>query len=143
MESIEGMRLLKAPPVSILMSLEQMEATVIKSNDANVKLAFIEQSLFSIACALSETSGVSLVPLYINVKLESPTAFPERTSCELGSFTTNPSSGDLGDRSAKRLKHEMNGHQDGAEAHEKCSDLMDEVRHFSELIMTTLNEAYH
>lgn len=139
MESIDGINLLGAPPVSILMGQELVETSILKSDGVSVKTAYADQSLFSIACAVNE-DVLSLVPLDMNVKLESPTAFPERISCSLLVFKAKPSAGaeakgEMNGHPPKRRKHSMNGDMGVTE----LESVMAEVSRLSELLSSTID----
>ena len=139
-ESINGINLLGAPPVSILLGQDLIETSVMKSNGVSTKTSYLDQSLFSMACAVSD-DGLCLFPLDVNVKLESPTAFPERTSYSLMEFKTLTRSdvdtnGETNGGPMKRAKYTMNGDVGMPE----LEDVMVEVSRLSELVTTTLEE---
>ena len=139
LESIDGINLLGAPPVSILMGQELVESSVMKSDGVSVKTAYADQSLFSIACTVNEDL-LSLVPLDMNVKLESPTAFPERISCSLLVFRAKLSAcaeanGEMNGHPPKRLKYSTNGDIGITEP----ESVMEEVSRLSELLSSTID----
>jgi hypothetical protein len=67
------------------MDQEIAEAISVATDGSSKKSSYIEQYLFSISCALSD-DGVVLLPQEINIKLESPASFPQRTGYMLLRF---------------------------------------------------------
>ena len=108
-DSAAGIQLLSAPPISILMDHGLVETSAVTSDGANKKTSYINQSLFSLSCSVND-DGIILFPFDVGVKLDSPTAFPERTSECLLTFKTSieetQSNGEANGRPAKRSKHE-------------------------------------
>jgi hypothetical protein len=141
-DAIYGINLLGAPPVSILMGQELVEISVMKTDGVSTKTSYIDQSLFSLACAASD-DALSLFPFDISVKLESPTAFPERIAISLLEFKALPATavetnGDMNGRTPKRQKHTMNGGLGLSE----LEDVMEEVSRLSELLTSTVEEEH-
>jgi len=133
--------MLLAPPISVLLDHEVIETSTVTSDGTmNKKSSYIDQSLFSLSCAI-DSDGPLLLPLDVTVKLDSPTSFPQRTNVSLSRFNP-PSSlsesagveanGDLNGRPAKRQKHAMNG--DIKNESSEMDDVMVEVSKLSELL---------
>jgi hypothetical protein len=141
-ESTEnGTELLGTPPVSILLHQELIESSVTKPDGVSVKTSFIEQTLFSMSCGITE-NGISLIPYDIDVKLDSPSATPQRTLCTVDDFAmTNGSvtpDVDVHSLPAKRLKLSENGHCEDNEV--GYIGLMDEVSRLADLISAKLED---
>jgi hypothetical protein len=136
-----GTKLLGTPPVSILLHQELIESSVTKPDGVSVKTSFIEQTLFSIACSITE-NGISLIPYDIDVKLDSPSATPQRTLCTLDDFTMTKGSVtpdvEVHSLPAKRLKLSENGHCEDDEV--DCIGLVDEVSRLADLISAKLED---
>lgn len=145
--SLEGMTLLPAPPISVLVDQDVVETAQSTSDGMNKQSSFIIQALFSLSCSIS-TNGPILLPLDVNVKLDNPMATPERTHIALRRFTlptthsdicSNGGSGMNGDangRPAKRQKADMNGESYGAKSvsSSKMEDVMVEATRLAELL---------
>ena len=145
MDSVEGMTMLQAPPISILIDQELVETSAATSDGGKKKTSYIDQSLFSLSCAMDDKDGPVLLPFDVTVRLDNPTAFPQRTSVSLTKFkmptttattTTIRSSssngdavtnGDLNGRPLKRQKHETKGNAIG-------TSVMEEATRLSELL---------
>jgi len=132
--------MLLAPPVSVLLDHEVIETSMVTSDGTmNKKSSYIDQSLFSLSCAI-DSDGPLLLPLDVTVKLNSPTSFPQRTNVSLSRFSPPSLSdndgvetnGDLNGRPAKRQKHAMNG--DAKNSSSEMDDAMVEVSKLSELL---------
>jgi hypothetical protein len=139
MESIDGINLLGAPPVSIVIGQELVETSVMKSDGIIVKTSYVHQSLFSIACAVSD-GALSLYPFDVTVTLESPTAFPDKISCSLLVFKVLSSigvemNGETNRRPPKRLKQASNGDFSVSE----LEAVMEEVSRLSEILSSTID----
>ena len=135
--------MLQAPPISILVDQETVEISTATSDGTNKKTSFIEQSLFSLSCAVKE-DGPVLLPFDVNVNLDTPTAFPQRTQISLTKFkmpTSTTSSngvagtnGDSNGRPLKRQKHEMNGDPSTSTTWSETDDVMEEAIRLAEIL---------
>lgn len=140
--------MLQAPPISILIDQEVIETSTTTSDGMNKKSSYIDQALFSLSCSIDDKDGPVLLPLDVNVKLDTPTAFPQRTQISLMKFKTPTpttsddgvaeTNGDLNGRPSKRQKNEMNGNG-GASAKTAMEDVMEEASRLSELLSATVD----
>lgn len=135
---MDGTKLLVAPPISILLSHELVELLVVKSDRASSKISYVDQSLFSMACAASE-GGLSLVPFDVITKLDNPTAIPDRVSFSLTEFKSTldaEANGGMNGKPAKRLNRLVN--------EDVClwglCDVMGEVSRLAELLIAVIDD---
>ena len=152
--SIEGLgSLLQAPPISVLLEQQEVVETRNSASEGVKKSSCINQSLFSLSCAISP-NGPVVLPLDINVNLDNPTAFPVRTLVSLKAFQPLPSPsyavstsgmngvvetrGNSIDRPTKRPKVDMhvnsNGGGGSASAFANMDDVMVEATRLAELL---------
>jgi len=138
-QAIDGMEFLAAPPISILIDQETVETATKTSDGMNKKATYLDQSLFSIACAVND-DGLTLFPLNINAKLDTPFAFPELVSCVLLRFvdkeveSNGKANGDAPHPSMKQEKC-SNGDSDAL----AMGDVMGEVCLFAELLLDAID----
>jgi hypothetical protein len=120
---------------------ELIESSVTKPDGVAVKTSYIEQTLFSMACSITE-NGILLIPYDIDVKLDSPSATPQRTLCTVDNFAqTNGSvrpDVEVHSLPAKRLKLSENGHCETDEV--DCIGFMDEVSQLTDLLSAKLED---
>jgi hypothetical protein len=140
-EITDDIQLLRSPPVSILLDQELIETAKASSDGGSKKTFRIEQSLFSVACSVSE-GGLTLVPLDVSVHLDSPTAVPERKSCRALLFKSSTvagvdMNGDLSSPSPrKRSKRKTNG---DSSKMPQTEDVFEEVCRFAEILADTID----
>jgi hypothetical protein len=120
---------------------ELIESSVTKPDGVSVKTSYIEQTLFSMACSITE-NGISLIPYDIDVKLDSPSGTPQRTLCIMDDFAMTNGTITLDDEAhnlpAKRLKPSENGHREADEV--DCIGFMDEVSRLADLLSAKLED---
>lgn len=71
MEKVEGVSLLNAPPLSVLLDQQLIENEKKSADGETIKTSFIEQQLFAIGCSAT-ADGLTLYPIDISVRLDSP-----------------------------------------------------------------------
>ena len=150
-ESIEGLNnLLQAPPISVLLDQQEVVETRKSTSEGVKKASYIEQSLYSVACAVSPDGPVVLA-LDIVVKLDTPTAFPVRTLVTLRPFQPLPfldtvagdcsngfieTNGDMNGHPTKRRKVDTSANSNGSTASPSPSleDVIVEATRLAELL---------
>jgi hypothetical protein len=117
------------------MDQEIAEAISFATDGSSKKSSYIEQYLFSISCSLSD-SGVVLFPQEINVKLESPASFPQRTAYAFLQFKD----------SSQVTKADEDGLTNGSETtsngnshSKKMISLAEEAGRLAEILLETLD----
>lgn len=65
---------LPVPPVSILLDQELIETLTATSDGVQKKKSYLNQKLFAATCSADKDHGLTLYPLDIEIRLESPAA---------------------------------------------------------------------
>lgn len=84
-EKVEGINLISAPPVAILLDQKPRESASTSIDGGSKKKRYLKQKMFALSCLATET-GVKLVPLMIQVDLESPVSPVERKQVSIIQF---------------------------------------------------------
>jgi hypothetical protein len=71
--SVDGIKLLPAPPLSVLLDQQLIENELHSLDGEKKKTSYLEQQLFGVACS-STPDALTLYPLDMSVVLESPVA---------------------------------------------------------------------
>ena len=66
--------LLPVPPLSILLDQQLAETSQTTSDGVNKKTSYLDQTLFGATCSVDKDGGLTLYPLDIRIRLDSPTA---------------------------------------------------------------------
>jgi len=78
--------LLPVPPVSVLIDHQLVDTSHTTSDGVTKKISYLDQTLFGAMCSVDKVEGLTLFPLDIRIRLDSPAAFPKRTGCALSTF---------------------------------------------------------
>ena len=73
LESVNGVSLLNAPLLTVLMDQQLIENETKRADGEKVKTSYIEQQLFSVGCSAT-ADGLTLYALDVAVHLDTPTA---------------------------------------------------------------------
>lgn len=84
-ETVDGSTLMNAPPVGILLDQQIAETTSTSLDGVSKKRREEKQSFFSMSCTATE-KGVTIVPMKVEISLESPVSVPERQNVEIIKF---------------------------------------------------------
>jgi len=71
--SVDGVSLLNAPPLSVLLDQQLIENETKSSDGEKKKSSYVEQHLFSVSCAATP-ERLTLFPIDVVVHLDSPIA---------------------------------------------------------------------
>jgi len=138
LQPLEGIDFLAAPPISILIDQELVETATRTSDGTNKKTLYIDQSLFSIACAVNDEK-LTLFPLNISAKLDTPFAFPHVLSCTLLQFNkvVDWNGQANGDMHRPSLQEDSCTRGDSEMA--AMRDIMEEMGRFAELLFDAID----
>lgn len=127
------------------MDHQEVVETRKSSTEGVKKSSYIEQFLFSVACALSP-DGPVVLPLDIHVKLDTPTAFPTRTLVSVRQFQPPPpgncvnglveTNGDLNGHPTKKHKVDASANFNSSSVSPlpSMTDVMAEATRLAELL---------
>lgn len=129
-ESVNGASLLNAPPVGLVLDQQMVETSSTTMDGVTKKKNHIKQSMFALSCTATEM-GVTMVPLEIEVVLESPGSPVERKKLEIIEFRYTPKEGEIqnGEPPAKKSRIESSDEDDLA--------TLQEVDFFAEVVSCT------
>ena len=68
---MDGIKLLNAPPLSVLLDQQQIEKEKKRADGEKVKSSYIEQHLFAVGCSATK-EGLTLYPMDVSVHLDNP-----------------------------------------------------------------------
>ena len=106
-ESVNGAPLLNVPPVGIVLDQQMVETSSTFMDGVTKKKSHINQSLFALSCTATE-KGVTIVPMEIEVVLDSPGSPVERKKLEIIEFRDPHKEGEMqnGEPPAKKPRIE-------------------------------------
>ena len=73
LEKVDGVTLLHAPPIAVLMDQQLIEKETKRADGEKVKTSYIEQELLAVACSAT-AEALTLYPIDISVHLDTPIA---------------------------------------------------------------------
>jgi hypothetical protein len=72
-ETLNGVTLLKAPPIGILIGQEYIEKASITIDGVSKETSYVEQTIMGVVCQADE-KGVNLIPITTRMDLTSPSS---------------------------------------------------------------------
>eukprot|EP00977_Amphora_coffeiformis_P009015 scaffold2043_cov166-Amphora_coffeaeformis.AAC.14 len=93
-ESVDGTTLLNAPPLGIVLDQEVVEISSTFMDGVSKTKSHIKQSMFALSCTATE-KGVTIVPMEIEVELDSPGSPVERKKLKILEFRDPSKQGEM------------------------------------------------
>jgi hypothetical protein len=130
LETVVGEALLNAPPVGILLDQELMESSATSVEGIHSKRNYLKQSIFALSCVANE-SGVTMVPMEIEIVLDTPVSVRDRKKVELIKFLESTEEKDAAslDHQPKKRRTERSGDEDAT--------TLEEVDRFARILCAT------
>lgn len=144
MDKVDGVSLLNAPPLSVLLDQQLIENESKTADGEKKKISYIEQQFFAIGCA-ANPENLTLYPIDISVHLDTPVAAPGRVHSSLASLKPLPPddelalSGSKAGNSAKRRKI-MPDENGSSASYPKLQELCEEVERFALLLSNEIDD---
>ena len=126
---VDGTKLLNTPPISILLGQEMSDVTTTSMDGVTKKDRSLHQFLFAISCLANE-NGIKLVPMEIEVVLDSPVSPVFRKALKIVEFCSLPDQDMVPERIAKKRRVD-----DSSEGDDLST--MQEVDVFAGILSTT------
>ncbi|CAB9497839.1 expressed unknown protein [Seminavis robusta] len=135
LDSVDGISLLPAPPVSVLMDQQLIENESKSVDGEKKKTSYIQQQLFGVGCS-STPEALTLYPLDLSVTLDSPISAPRRVSASLAKLkpeeTTEP-------QPISKIAKLEEGNGSSSPRPPKLQDLSAEVERFALLLTDAMD----
>lgn len=128
-EKVDGSLLLNAPPVGILLDQQMAESSSTAIDGVSQKRRYLRQSFFAMSCTATE-NGVTIVPMLVEVALDSPVSPVERQKVEIIPFQKPPSAAETTTKPATKKPRIESSDEDD-------SNTLQEVDVFAEIVSTT------